>query len=101
MRRNDTFMIPSYWILPVLALALVKCFTAQSPPPPRVAVGSSIEILLHDEDTDGDQRITVNDTLVAGTERGDKRFTFGRGGIPGLEVTGTYPLANLLEELTL
>lgn len=57
--------------------------------------------LLQDEDTDGDQKITVNDFRIQGTERGDKRFLFMSIDHRRYEVAGTYYLSNLLQELQL
>ena len=67
----------------------------------KVDVNTNLASLMHDEDTDGDLRITVNDTLVGGTERGDKTFKLNLANTQLFEVTGAYPLANLLQELKL
>ncbi|MCI0417076.1 alpha,alpha-trehalase [bacterium] len=66
----------------------------------EVEVQKMLAALEMDEDTDGDKRITVNDPHVSGTERGDKRFwlTAEAG---AMEVSGTYYLSNLLQELSL
>lgn len=60
----------------------------------RIPVEETFRRLLDQEDTDGDNQITVED-------RGPKRFV-----VPGetgdrLAVEGTYPLSNLLQELAL
>ncbi len=67
----------------------------------RVDVQVNLASLLQDEDTDRDLRITVNDSSVAGTGRGDKRFAIKTINNTVNEVSGTYPLANLLQELKL
>ncbi|MFQ5740473.1 MAG: trehalase family glycosidase [Acidobacteriota bacterium] len=60
----------------------------------QIPVETTFQRLLAQEDTDGDNRITVND-------RGPRRFQLcGRGGESYL-VEGTYPLSNLLQELAL
>ena len=66
----------------------------------QVDVQKTLAAVEQDEDTDGDKRITVNDSHVTGTERGDKRFWLetSRG---KYEVSGTYYLSNLLQELSL
>src|SRR5205809_17862 len=66
----------------------------------KVDVQKALAALEQDEDTDGDKRITVNDAHIPGTERGDKRFWLetSRG---KYEVSGTYYLSNLLQELSL
>lgn len=57
--------------------------------------------LLHEEDTDGDKKITAHDPFLSGTTRGDKTFWFtDRTGVRH-EVTGTMRLSFLLEELML
>jgi alpha,alpha-trehalase len=65
-----------------------------------VEVASTLRRLVDEEDTDGDQKITIDDRY-AGGERGDKVFrvvdTLGRE----YEIAGTYRLSNLLQELTL
>ncbi len=70
---------------------------------PRIVVDvrSSLKQLLEDEDTDNDQKITVYDFHVNNTERGDKRFWLHTIDGKIIEVSGTYYLSNLLEELTL
>jgi alpha,alpha-trehalase len=67
---------------------------------PQIDVEKTLKALETNEDTDGDQRITVNDSHVDGTDRGDKRFWISTTGA-GLEVSGTYYLSNLLQELSL
>lgn len=58
-------------------------------------VPETMSALLAEEDTDHDQRITVEDT-------GDRRFTLHPAGdAEPVEITGPYHLANLLQELAL
>ena len=62
------------------------------------------EVLAHlidEEDTDHDQKITVADPLLGGRGRGDRRFVLKDGTGAEFEIVGTYPLSNLLQELTL
>ena len=66
-----------------------------------IEIRSTIQQLLQDEDTDGDQKITVNDFRIPGTERGNKRFLFTSLSHSQYEVEGTYYLSNLLQELQL
>jgi alpha,alpha-trehalase len=68
--------------------------------PVRVHVDEQLARLLAEEDTDGDGKLTVADTVVGGN-RGDGRFQLV--GLDGIryEVAGTYNLSNLLEELTI
>ena len=66
-----------------------------------VEIRSTLQNLLDDEDTDGDQKITMNDFRIKGTERGDKRFLFMSIDHCRYEVAGVYYLSNLLQELQL
>lgn len=69
----------------------------------RVAVDVQITLsdLIKDEDTDADAKITIDDPHIIGTERGDKRFWIRAQNGQHLEVSGTYFLSNLLQELKL
>ncbi len=67
----------------------------------RVNVTKTLEDLLRDEDTDGDHKITINDSRIDGTDRGDKRFWLIASDSLRYEISGTYFLSNLLEELKL
>ena len=67
----------------------------------EVDTAKTLAALEKDEDTDGDQRITVNDSIVQGTDRGDKRFWITGSDQKSLEVSGTYYLSNLLQALSL
>ena len=60
---------------------------------------SILNALMQNEDTDGDTKITIDDPHIAGTNRGDKRFRFHGTNGRQVEVTGTYFLSNLLQEL--
>jgi alpha,alpha-trehalase len=74
---------------------------SQERTPIMVDVRENLERLLAEEDTDGDNKITIHDTFVQGSNRGDHRFwliaTDGRR----YEVDRTYYLSNLLQELAL
>jgi len=84
-------------------LVTVACVSGAQEKPQTLQVDANTNLasLIHDEDTDGDLRITVNDTLVGGTGRGDKTFRLTLTNTQLFEVTGRYPLANLLQELKL
>jgi alpha,alpha-trehalase len=59
------------------------------------------QALVRDEDTDGDRQITIKDTLVAGTGRGDRKFQFESVSGRRYDLSGTYYLSNLLQDLAL
>jgi alpha,alpha-trehalase len=69
--------------------------------PVTVHVPENLERLLAEEDTDGDKKITIDDTYVTGTHRGDKRFWLIATDGKRYEVNHTYYLSNLLQELAL
>lgn len=81
-----------------LACLLVLCGVglgwAQEVDPVTVPVVATMERLLAQEDTDGNQRITIEDN-------GPKRFLIETVEGASYEVAGTYPLSNLLQELAL
>ena len=64
-------------------------------------ITKTIDLLLQDEDTDHDRKITVDDFPVKNTDLGDKRFVLKARDHRSYEIDGTYYLANLLQELTL
>ncbi|HEX9006885.1 MAG TPA: trehalase family glycosidase [Bacteroidota bacterium] len=66
-----------------------------------VRVHATLTALERDEDTDGDQRITIHDPWIKGTERGDHRFLTTAVDGRAFAVAGTYYLSNLLQELKL
>lgn len=78
---------------------------AQAGPPERkpvmVHVQENVERLLAEEDTDGDRKITIEDTYLPGASRGDKRFWLSATDGTRYEVVGMYHLSNLLQELAL
>lgn len=69
--------------------------------PIMVDVRENLERLLAEEDTDGDKKITIHDTLVQGSNRGDHRFWLIATNGRRYEVDRTYYLSNLLQELAL
>jgi alpha,alpha-trehalase len=71
------------------------------PQPILVEVGQNLDRLTKDEDTDGDRKISVEDTRVEALGRGDKRFWLIATNGRRYEVGGTYYLSNLLQELKL
>ncbi|MCI0446504.1 alpha,alpha-trehalase [bacterium] len=64
-------------------------------------VKTTLEQLLADEDTDNDKKITIDDPHITGTQRGDKRFWMELSNGQKYEISGTYYLSNLLQELSL
>lgn len=46
----------------------------QERPPIMVDVRENLERLVAEEDTDGDKKITIHDTYMQGSHRGDQRF---------------------------
>ena len=66
-----------------------------------VHVQKNLDRLIAEEDTDGDNKITVKDTYVKGGGRGDKRFWVLSTTEKRYEVIGTYYLSALLQELKL
>ena len=60
----------------------------------RIPVEETFRCLLDQEDTDGDNQITVKD-------EGPKRFVVAGDDGESLTLEGTYPLSNLLQELAL
>ncbi|MCK6561816.1 trehalase [candidate division KSB1 bacterium] len=66
-----------------------------------INIRTTLEALIADEDTDGDKKITIDDAHIASTERGDKRFRMQTTDRREFEVSGTYHLSNLLQELKL
>ena len=60
----------------------------------NVSVADNLQALLQQEDTDNDKQITIEDN-------GIKRFLLKTIAGKNLEVAGTYPLSNLLQELAL
>lgn len=67
----------------------------------EVEITQTLNILLKEEDTDNDKKITIADFLIENTERGDKRFALKAIDNQIYEINGTYHLANLLQELIL
>jgi len=65
-----------------------------------INVRDAFKGLLTEEDTDADDRITVNDTLIRGAQ-GDEIYLVPDTAGSEYEVAGTYYLSNLLQELTL
>ncbi|MCH7501301.1 MAG: trehalase [Nitrospinae bacterium] len=101
-------------ILPGLFLPLFfllagfpEVIPGQSPPtrpfsqPLSVNAEDNLQRLINEEDTDGDKKITVEDTRVGQRGRGDKRFWLITTSGQRYEVVGTYYLSNLLQELKL
>jgi len=66
----------------------------------RVDVEKNLHWLISEEDTDGDKKITMDDRFIEGN-RGDKKFLLIDVNDQSCEITGTYYLSNLLQELKL
>ncbi|OBW63859.1 MAG: Uncharacterized protein AUREO_060750 [Aureobasidium pullulans] len=62
-----------------------------------INVADTLEALLHREDSDNNQQITVEDVGPKTIQLG----TAGSGGYKSFDIRGTYMLSNLLQELTL
>ncbi|MGA1839042.1 MAG: trehalase family glycosidase [bacterium] len=66
----------------------------------QVDVQENIQRLIEEEDTDWDKKITIDDHFMQ-SERGDKKFWLTDENNRRFEITGTYYLSNLLQELKL
>lgn len=67
----------------------------------KVLVKENIEKLIYEEDTDGDKKITSDDSRIPKSNRGDKRFWLKTTNGEIYEISGVYYLSNLLQELKL
>lgn len=67
----------------------------------KVSVKENLERLIQEEDTDNDKKITIDDFRIPGSYRGDKRFWLKAIDGGNYEISGTYYLSNLLQELKL
>ena len=74
---------------------------SQARAPVLVNVQKNLSRLIEEEDTDGDKKLTLDDTYIKGKGRGDKRFWLIATNGKRYEVVGTYYLSNLLQELRL
>jgi len=75
------------------------CFPAQPSPVFKLDIESNLKRLLEEEDSNRDKKITVDD-VCSGKGRGcDKRFRVLSHEGKAYEVSGTYYLSNLLQEL--
>jgi alpha,alpha-trehalase len=91
-------------IIAVLAVA-TTCFAGQPQCKPKlkdieIDISYNLQRLLHEEDTDADKRITVDDRFEA-EDRGDKEFLLIDTDSNEYKISGTYHLSSLLQELTL
>ena len=64
-------------------------------------VETTLQQLIDEEDTDQDAKITVDDPKLKRDGQGDRRFKLIDSAGREFEVSGTYPLSNLLQELIL
>ncbi len=64
-----------------------------------IEIRTTLDALVADEDTDADKKITIDDSHILSTDRGDKRFWMETSDHRRFEVSGTYYLSNLLQEL--
>ena len=88
----------------LMALSIIPGTSSHAQPawhPIRVIAGETLDSLLEDEDTDGDKKITIDDPHLPGSFRGDKRFWILTSDNQRCEISGTYFLSNLLQELRL
>ncbi len=93
-------------LLAISRLLLALCplspaFGQEVPGKIAVDIQTTLNALLADEDTDGDKKITIDDAHLVGSEQGDKRFWMRTVENQVFEVSGTYYLSNLLQELKL
>ena len=101
LRHPLVFLLP-FLLISCLAVAHGQARSVSQPRPPvLVSVRENLDRLLAEEDTDDDQKLTVDDTFVKGKGRGDKRFWLIAINGKRYEVVGTYHLSNLLQELKL
>ncbi len=104
-RKRFSIAIILYFSLVILFYPAVGLgqdhLSLQSKKPILVSVPKNLDRLIQEEDTDGDRKITIDDTLVMRTRRGDKRFWLISTDGKAYEVVGTYYLSNLLKELKL
>jgi alpha,alpha-trehalase len=97
---------PKLILLPIIALLCtstlqINIYSQTVPNDITVETRTTMMKLLEDEDTDGDNKITINDFRIQATEKGDKRFVFKSTDNHQYEIAGTYYLSNLLKELQL
>ena len=84
------------YLLPPLFVACQAGGSGEASPNPDLAqpvsadVQKNLDRLIVEEDTDGDKKITVEDTYVKGGGRGDKRFWVLSTSGKRYEVRGTY-----------
>jgi alpha,alpha-trehalase len=102
--QGRNFRALSFWrarrpALPVIGVILILALAASANAATNVK--TTLEQLLADEDTDNDKKITIDDPRISGTQRGDKRFWIELTDGKKYEVSGTYYLSNLLQELSL
>ena len=65
----------------------------------KLDVEANLARLIEEEDTDGDKKITVDDACSSEDHGCDKQFRFRSRDGTSYEVSGTYYLSNLLQEL--
>ncbi len=67
----------------------------------RVDIEKNLQALLEEEDTDNDNKLTVDDFPMKGTARGDGLFILYSSDGDPYPIYGTYYLSNCLQELIL
>jgi alpha,alpha-trehalase len=100
-RNTFVFVLPLLLFFSLGQVHAQVSSVAQVRQPILVSVRENLDRLLAEEDTDDDQKITVDDTFVKGKGRGDKRFWLIAINGKRYEVVGTYHLSNLLQQLKL
>jgi len=65
----------------------------------KLDVDANLARLIEEEDADGDKKITVDDVCSRRNQGCDKRFRLRASDGKNYEVSGTYYLSNLLQEL--
>jgi len=91
-----------------LSAVYVNCLLQYCPalPPNTFKTQITVDVrkntlcLLNEEDTDSDEKITIDDHF-AGSGRGDRHFVVVDVNGSSYEVSGTYYLSNLLQQLAL
>src|SRR5262245_3993432 len=104
--KRPVFVVVFSWLVIFGSLSIgPKAEEAYAEPQERtpimVNVRENLERLLAEEDTDGDKKITIHDTYVQGSNRGDQQFWLIATNGKSYGVDRTYYLSNLLQELTL
>ena len=101
MKAYGNILAITLWLLfstgpfcPELCASEVQSFSTHI-----VDIDANLKRLLAEEDTNNDRKITIDDACSDGQGRGDRRFWLNAQDGRAYEVSGTYYLSNLLQEL--